>query len=328
LDSARRSPAAGRSSSSCRSPACSRCSHAIAGRESTVVEFDQAYRGAVDVAYHDDLTGLANRRKLLADLEHVFADGGGKGEHVLVIYDLNGFKYYNSNFGHPAGDILLRRLGENLAAAAQPATSYRLGGDEFCVLANLPAEEVEALLTATSTALTLEGDGFSVTTCFGAVFLFSEAVDASAALQIADRRLYAQKHALTVGRGLPHEVLLQALLERDPDLRDHLEGVADLAGAIGLRLGLTGKDHEELVVAARLHDLGKIAIPDAVLDKPGPLDAAERALIERHTIIGQRILAAAPGLQGVGTIVRASHERWGRNRLRRRSCRRADTKRR
>jgi diguanylate cyclase (GGDEF)-like protein len=275
-----------------------------------VLEFDHAYRGALDEAHRDDLTGLANRRKLLADLESVFADGDGDAEHILVMYDLNGFKYYNDNFGHPAGDILLRRLGENLAAVAEPATSYRLGGDEFCVLANLPADEVESLLAATTGALSLDGDGFSVTTCFGAVFLFSEAADPAGALRIADRRLYAQKHARTGGRGQPHEVLLQAMLERDPELRAHLQGVADLTAAVGRRVGVSENEIEELVIAAELHDLGKLAIPDAVLNKPGPLDKDEWALIQQHTVIGERILAAAPGLNGVSRIVRASHERW------------------
>jgi HD-GYP domain-containing protein (c-di-GMP phosphodiesterase class II) len=127
---------------------------------------------------------------------------------------------------------------------------------------------------------------------------------------MADHRLYAQKHAMKRGRGQPHEVVLEALFERDPDLRAHVQDVASLSAAVGRRLGLEAEELEELVIAAQLHDIGKIAIPDAVLEKPGPLDEAEERLIRQHTVIGQRILSAAPPLHGVGTIVRATHERW------------------
>jgi diguanylate cyclase (GGDEF)-like protein len=273
------------------------------------VASDQAYRGARDEAHHDDLTGLANRRKLFSDLERAFADGGR--EHIFIIYDLNGFKRYNDTYGHPAGDALLRRLGGRLAEAVGPhGSAYRLGGDEFSVLAAVPAEALETLIDATTTALSEESEGFSISTCFGAVFLASEATDSSSAFRMADHRLYAQKHAAKRGRGNPHEVVLEALFERDPELRAHVQDVAALSAAVGRRLGLDAEELEELVIGAQLHDIGKLAIPDAVLDKPGPLNEDEWKLIRQHTVIGQRILSAAPPLQGVGTIVRATHERW------------------
>ena len=274
------------------------------------IAFGQAYRGARDEAHQDDLTGLANRRKLLSDLDRVLAPSDARVEHILIIYDLNGFKHYNDTFGHPAGDALLQRLAVKLAGAVDShASSYRLGGDEFCVLGRVPAD-VEMLIDATTTALSEDGDGFSISTCFGAVFLASEADDPASALRIADHRLYAQKHAMKRQHGQPHEVLLEALFERDPELRAHVQDVAALSAAVGRRIGLEAEELEELVVAAQLHDLGKIAIPDAVLEKPGPLDENEWKLIRQHTVIGQRILSAAPLLRGVGTIVRATHEHW------------------
>jgi diguanylate cyclase (GGDEF)-like protein len=275
------------------------------------VAFDRAYRGALDDAHRDELTELANRRKLLSDLEDAFTEAGGNADRVLIIYDLNGFKYYNDIFGHPAGDALLQRLAAKLERSVDGrGSSYRLGGDEFCVFAAVPAEEVETLLAATTTALSEEGDGFSISTCFGVVFLPSEAADSSAALRLADQRLYAQKHGTKLGRGRPHEVLFEALCERDPELRSHVQSVAHLCAAVGMRVGLDGEDLEELVIAAQLHDVGKIGIPDAVLHKPGPLDEGEWALVRQHTLIGQRILGAAPALRRVGMIVRTTHERW------------------
>ena len=82
-----------------------------------------------------------------------------------MLYDLNGFKRFNDLFGHPAGDALLARLAAKLAEVVGPAGAcYRLGGDEFCVLARVPEDELEAFLDATAVALSEIGDGFDVTT--------------------------------------------------------------------------------------------------------------------------------------------------------------------
>jgi diguanylate cyclase (GGDEF)-like protein len=269
-----------------------------------------AYRGAVDEAHSDDLTGIGNRRRLLSDLERVAAEAAN--ESVLILYDLNGFKHYNDTFGHPAGDALLRRLAGKLAAAAEKGygTAYRLGGDEFAVLAAPPADAMEGLPDTTVRALAEEGEGFSISTCFGAVFIPSEARDSTSALRIADQRLYVQKHTSKLSSGHPHLALLEALFERDPDLRTHVSSVTSLSRAVARRLGIDGHNLVDLTVAAQLHDVGKIAIPDVVLHKPAPLTDDEWGLMRQHTVIGQRILGAVPALQGVGAIVRATHERW------------------
>lgn len=261
-------------------------------------------------AVTDALTGLGNRRSLVDDLERTLADGDA-AEHILVIYDLDGFKRYNDTFGHPSGDQLLRRLGEKLAASiADEGASYRLGGDEFCVLAELGPDGLGRLLDATVASLSEEGEGFSVTTSFGAVFLPDEACEPSEALRLADERLYAQKYSAELARSRPHEVLLQAISEREPELLEHSRSVAQLSLAIGRWLDLSEGELTELRIAAELHDVGKLAIPDAILLKPDPLTSDEWEFVRRHTIVGQRIVAAAPALQNVGRIVRASHERW------------------
>jgi len=99
-------------------------------------------------------------------------------------------------------------------------------------------------------------------------------------------------------------------MERHPDLEAHLQGVARLAVGVGRRLGLDDEALEQLRLAAELHDIGKVAIPDAIIGKPGALDEDEWTFIRRHTVIGERIVAAAPSLGAVAGLVRASHERW------------------
>jgi HD-GYP domain-containing protein (c-di-GMP phosphodiesterase class II) len=91
---------------------------------------------------------------------------------------------------------------------------------------------------------------------------------------------------------------------------DHLHGVAQPAVEIARRLGLAGEALEHVRLAAELHDVGKVAIPDAIIDKPGPLDDDEWAFVRRHPLIGERIVAAAPALVPVAKLVRSSHERW------------------
>ncbi len=260
-------------------------------------------------AVHDALTGLGNRRKLADDLERRLVD---KERSILVLFDLNGFKQYNDAFGHPAGDALLQRLATKLdAAMSDDAAAYRLGGDEFCVLRTLEADvDIEAWLALMTACLSETGEGFDVTTALGAVFLPDEAATSSASLQIADQRLYAEKRSRSALRGRPQELLLQALYEREPELHAHTKEVAELTVAIAVELGLDSVTMERAEQAAFMHDVGKIAIPDAVLQKPGPLDDHEWELIRQHTLIGERILAAAPALASVAPIIRSTHERW------------------
>jgi len=262
-------------------------------------------------AITDPGTGLWNRRKLMRDLEEALTFAEPSSPWLLTIFDLDGFKGYNDTFGHVAGDALLRRLGAKLALSVDGlGEAYRLGGDEFCLLARVPESEAQALLERSTRALSEASEGFDVTSSFGAVFVPSEAGGALAALRLADQRLYAVKYRKNTQRDKPHEVLLQALCEREPDLHEHLQGVADLSCAIGRRLGLSPDELEDLKRAAQLHDIGKLAIPDQVLHKPGPLDEEEWQFIAQHTVVGQRILAASPSLRRVGEIVRATHERW------------------
>jgi two-component system, cell cycle response regulator len=260
-------------------------------------------------ALTDALTGLGNRRALTRDLDRVA--GGQRGGAVLALFDLDGFKHYNDSYGHPAGDALLQRLGAKLAAhVAGAGTAYRMGGDEFCVLlADGAAPDEEA--AACAGALSEQGDGFTITCSFGAIAVPGEAQDAGEALRIADQRMYAHKHnGRSSARNQSRDVLLRALAERNPELGQHISGVAELAEAVARGLHLDEEQVDHVRHAAALHDVGKVAIPDAILDKPAALDEAEWEFIRRHTIIGERIVAAAPALRQVAALVRSSHERW------------------
>ncbi len=263
-------------------------------------------------ALTDALTGLGNRRNVMIDLEEALLDATTEDPRLIVLFDLDGFKSYNDTYGHPAGDELLIRLGHRLAAAARPyGAAFRLGGDEFCVLAKTNLAGRATVIAATQAALSETGEGFEITASQGSVLIPAEATTVEQALQLADSRMYAQKGQGRVSAGRQtRDVLLSTLRERQPHLHDHLTGVADTAVATARELDMTIEQVDEVSRAAELHDVGKMAIPDAILEKPGPLDDEEWAFMRRHTIIGERILAAAPALIPVATLVRSSHERW------------------
>jgi diguanylate cyclase (GGDEF)-like protein len=149
----------------------------------------------------DSLTGLGNHGGMQVDLEAACGRAGAGAPVTLLLFDLNGFKRFNDTFGHPAGDDLLVRLGEELREAVGEAGSvYRIGGDEFCVLAACPPPEVAALTRRAAAALTKRQAGVEVASSWGAVTLPEEASSPLEALQLADVRMYAQKESRRVAR--------------------------------------------------------------------------------------------------------------------------------
>ena len=273
-------------------------------------ETDRLMAALHSEAITDALTGLANRRQLMVDLNRAL-DGSTQSDRItLAFFDLDGFKSYNDSFGHPAGDALLRRLGALVARAiAGHGTAYRLGGDEFCILLRhgSPADLVEKARSA----LAARGEGFQIGASCGAADLPAEAQTAAEALRVVDQRMYAEK-ARRSGRVArqTHDLLLRIVREREPELGQHADGVARDAARMAQALALEPDERDVIRRAAELHDIGKIAIPEEILRKAGPLDRTEWELMRRHTLIGERILDTAPALRPVARIVRSSHEWW------------------
>ena len=263
-------------------------------------------------AVTDSLTGLGNRRRMIDALRHLLAEGDRSPPAVLVMLDLDGFKLYNDGFGHLAGDTLLAYLGARLeAAVAGAGRAFRPGGDEFCVVLEADLDHADHYITLATQALAAEGGGFSVRASSGKVAVPDEASTVTAAMRIADDRMYEQKGARRgVGRRQSTDMLFKLMREREADASDRLREVGRLMVLVGESLGMTSEQLEDLRQAAELHDIGTAAIPAAVLSKPGPLTDSEWAFMRRHTLVGERILAAAPAFESVAAIVRSSHERW------------------
>ncbi|HWO84842.1 MAG TPA: GGDEF domain-containing protein, partial [Solirubrobacterales bacterium] len=147
----------------------------------------------------DPLTGLGSQARLRMDLE--LRERSPGAPLTLILLDLNGFKRYNDNFGHPAGDKMLAMLGKRLKGAVEsPATGYRLGGDEFLVLVDggvveLGLERRDEIAVAAAEALTSKGQGFDLSAAWGIASVPEEADSPAEAMQLADVRMYAQKES-------------------------------------------------------------------------------------------------------------------------------------
>ncbi|HXS47668.1 MAG TPA: diguanylate cyclase [Solirubrobacterales bacterium] len=174
---------------------------------------DRENKALLEQVRTDPLTGLANQGRMQVDLPLQVSRASEEDPAMLLLFDLNGFKHYNDTFGHPAGDELLKRLGAALRdAVGDDGVAYRIGGDEFCVLLTCPRERFDAVSRAATSALTATGPGFDVNSAWGGVEIPGEESDPSAALQLADVRMYAQKES----RRLAHDDLLEPTVTEAP----------------------------------------------------------------------------------------------------------------
>ncbi len=219
-------------------------------------------RASETEATTDALTGLGNRRALLHDLEAAGDDAGPEEVTLLAPFDLDGFKSYNDAFGHSAGDALLERLGGRMAEAVrETGRAYRMGGDEFCLLARAERDGVDRLAMTAAAALSEHGERFAVSCSYGVVVIGEDTDHPDEALQLADQRMYAHKRG---GRPTPvesiHNVLMSVVGEHDRALRDHVGDVADLAERVVRHLRLSDDHIAHVRRAAELHDIGKVAI--------------------------------------------------------------------
>jgi diguanylate cyclase (GGDEF)-like protein/putative nucleotidyltransferase with HDIG domain len=287
-------------------------------------------------ALTDTLTGLKNRlaldQELHAEVERALRD---ETPLSLVIGDLDYFKSVNDRLGHSAGDEALVRAAQVLLRYRRAGDSIaRTGGEEFTIL--LPgATGHDAYLVSERMRAAVErefaDDPAALTFSFGIATYPDHGRTDDAVLEAADQALYAAKalgrnrcvifnpeiaaiFAPAAGRGAD-EVQLATLLSlaealdlRDTGTADHSRTVGRHCAAIAAELGLPPERVKRVEIAGVLHDIGKIGLPDAILQKPGPLGRAEVAEIRTHPEIGAQILSGR-GLEDLRAWVLAHHER-------------------
>jgi diguanylate cyclase (GGDEF)-like protein len=201
-------------------------------------------------ALTDVLTGLGNRRKLVADLETELRVARTDAPRILVLFDLDGFKHYNDSLGHLAGDALLTRLGRRLTTVVRPyGEAYRMGGDEFCVVATVVPQRLERFLAQAAGALRESGDGFEVEASYGAVVIPHEAGSVAQALHVADQRMYARKESGAALRRYP------VLARVDPTIVEELLAGLQDRGVDVEQPATDDREAYEARVAAQLRDV-------------------------------------------------------------------------
>ena len=269
----------------------------------------------------DALTGMANRRKLFDDTDRLLASLGEGSTVSLGIFDLNGFKNYNDSFGHPAGDALLAHLGHQLTEAMTGrATAYRMGGDEFCVVTAAPDAVSVSLAAAASRP---------------------HASGASASRSPAPTASRRSRRGIPPRAGPPDRgptaVRQQGADPIDAERAD--QGRADpgarragwrpraapepcraARGQTGSRLGLSIDEIARIRLAAELHDIGKAAVPGVILEQARSPRYTELAYLRQHSLIGERILSAAPALANVRSARARDPRASGRHRVSRRAA--------
>jgi len=262
-------------------------------------------------ALHDTVTGLRNRTGLRDDLEAALADPGIR--QVLVLLELDGFQAYTDRFGDSAGDSLLQRVSERLVSATTGLAGhcYRVDTSRLCVLAPEGENGLGQVVTVTTAALDEDDEDRLIGRSYGEVTLPDEAGDLDSAMHIAGERLAARKQRQhRSARRQAHAVLMAVLRARRPHLRDHTQSVAYRAITLSRRLGIENEPLDDIALAAGVQDVGMLAVPETILEKPDSLTDHDLELIRRHPLEGERIVASAPGLAPVAALVRSSYERY------------------
>jgi diguanylate cyclase (GGDEF)-like protein/putative nucleotidyltransferase with HDIG domain len=290
---------------------------------------------AMRLALTDPLTGLGNHRFFYEQLERSLHDAEASGELVaLCLFDIDDFKRVNDLFGHPIGDEVLVAVAGRLRRDGE---AFRLGGDEFALLLVGSTEEqarraAEGVLTRAADIVAIPGESLQLSA--GIALYPAVGVERSELVRVADSALYlAKEHGknrvrvyrpdllelaelrrLAEGPDRAARLRAAASLAHAVDARDAYTGshsymVGELAARVARRMGLESEQIELARLAGSLHDLGKLAIPEEILRKPGPLNEAERLVLERHPQIGFRMLDSL-GVEPVASWVLHHHERW------------------
>jgi diguanylate cyclase (GGDEF)-like protein/putative nucleotidyltransferase with HDIG domain len=287
------------------------------------------------LALTDPLTGLGNHRYFYEQLDRALHEAESSGVHVaLCLFDIDDFKSVNDAYGHPIGDEVLVAVASRLRRDGE---AFRLGGDEFALLLVGQTEE-EAFRVAQGVLARAEGvpgvSGEPLQLSAGIALYPAVGVERSELVRVADSALYlAKEHGknrvrvyrpdllelaelrrLAEGPDRAARLRAAASLAHAVDARDAYTGshsymVGELAARVAKRMGLESEQIELARLAGSLHDLGKLAIPEEILRKPGPLNEAERLVLERHPQIGFRMLDSL-GVEPVASWVLHHHERW------------------
>ncbi|MGL5615013.1 MAG: sensor domain-containing diguanylate cyclase/phosphohydrolase [Sarcina sp.] len=284
----------------------------IIGRALDITEKKNIQKRLEYLSYTDILTGIKNRT-YFEEVEKEYS----KKENLplgVIMGDVNGLKLLNDTFGHQEGDKLLKAVANVLEESCKDIGEvFRIGGDEFVILVpNSNSKHCDKIINdIIKKCSKYKNDLFNISISLGAGVKETESCDIYKILKEAEDKLYRKKllqkqsvkssilNLLKVGLGV-----------RSVETEQHTERVMDWAMKIGEQLGLERSLIDELIIAAELHDIGKIGISESILLKPSKLTDEEYAIMKTHSEIGYRIVMASSELKSVAKSVLHHHEKW------------------
>ncbi|WP_029594915.1 HD domain-containing phosphohydrolase [Exiguobacterium chiriqhucha] len=264
------------------------------------------------LSYHDQLTGVKNRRYF--DEALITYDEPCYYPLALIVVDINGLKLTNDAFGHLVGDRLLIEATMTLKREIRGKdTVARIGGDEFVIIMPNTSRDEAILLSERLSQLFHDKaiEGLPISASFGEAVKVDDSLSISEVFNLAEDRMY--HHKVSEKQSRRHysiQLIMRTLYEKIPREEAHSQRVAELSRQLGQAMNFTSAEVNELVTAATLHDIGKVAISNEILDKPGMLTEAEWREIKRHPEVSYNILSTVPEYGPLSEIVLAHHERW------------------
>lgn len=269
----------------------------------------------VYLSYHDQLTGLYNRRFFEEELSRL--DVKRNFPLTIIMGDLNGLKLINDSFGHTLGDEVIRRVANVMKSGCRAEDIVaRLAGDEFVILLSRTGEsEAKQIVKRIKELLTKEVVGsIEVSVSLGYGCKYNEEEKVEEIFKLAEDRMYEKKLFESQSmRGKTVKNIINTLREKSKSEGEHSFRVLALCKSMGEALGLSKSEINDLITAGELHDIGKVAVDDRIINKEGKLTEDEWKEVKRHSEVGYRMVNAVNEMSGIAKYILHHHERWDGN---------------
>ena len=263
------------------------------------------------LGFHDKLTGLYNRAFLEEEIKRV--DTLRQLPISIIMGDLNNLKLINDTYGHASGDRLIKEAADIFRKSCRDEDIVaRWGGDEFVVL--LPQTdraESEDIIKRINAYLEQEAGELQVSISLGTAAKTDIEEDLMVVLGRAEDRMYKNKIASRKSaRSSVLAAFLSSLREKSSETEEHVQRMSSLAADFAQKIGLSSSEQDRLYLLTQMHDIGKIAVPEEILNKTEELSDEEWEIIKKHTETGFRITSNIEDFAHISSEILHHHECW------------------
>jgi len=271
-------------------------------------------------SFHDGLTGLYNRNYFSEQMARLGKDLPRSAPLSIILIDIDGLKIVNDTLGHKVGDDLLISAAKAISSCfRQVDILARIGGDEFCII--LPGVDHKAALAKKNRIAKsvgeYNGDNLAIPLNMSVGVATSQDGTGETIYDIyqrADENMYEYKLIQAESqKSKVIDILLSALSERDFVAQGHAERLANMAELLADRMLLSDEEKKNLILLSKVHDLGKVGIPDKILFKPRKLSEEEFEIMKKHARIGCNLASRSKELFHIAELILHHHEFWDGN---------------